>query len=57
MRKGENRMNKAIFESKLKGLLKEFQTKITMNEMEEIAYRVVEEVIGNNREYKKGETE
>ena len=50
-------INEVRFESKLKGLLKEFQTKITINEMEEIAYRVVGEVIGNNREYRKGERE
>lgn len=48
-------MNEIIFESKLRGLLKEFQTKITMNEMEAIVYKVIGEVIDNNREYKKGE--
>ena len=50
-------MNEIIFESKLKGLLKEFQTKITVNKMEEIVYRVIEEVADNNREYRKGESE
>ena len=42
-------MNEIIFESKLRGLLKEFQTKITINEMEEIVYRVIGEVIDNKK--------
>ena len=41
-------MNGIIFESNLRGLLKEFQTKITLSEMEEITYRVIGEVVNNS---------
>ena len=40
-------MNEIIFENELKGLLKEFKTKITLREMEEITYRVIGEVVNN----------
>jgi len=42
-------MNEIIFESQLRGLLTEFQTKITTNEMEEIVYRVTGEIVNNKR--------
>ena len=40
-------MNEIIFESNLRGLLKEFQAKITMSEMEEIIYKVWGETMSN----------
>ena len=40
-------MNEIIFESNLRGLLKEFQTKITMSEMEEVIYKVWGDVMSN----------
>lgn len=40
-------MNDIIFESKLRGLLKEFQTKITLSKLEDITYKVIGEVVSN----------
>jgi len=42
-------MNEIIFENQLRGLLKEFQTKITISEMEEITYKVLNEVLTAKR--------
>ena len=40
-------MNEIIFESQLRGLLKEFQTKIPLSELEEITYKVIGEVVND----------
>ena len=42
------KMNDIIFESKLRGLLKEFQTKITLNKLEDITYKVIGEVVSDD---------
>lgn len=40
-------MNEIIFENQLRGLLKEFQTKIPLCEMEEIIYKVLGEMVND----------